>query len=172
MLGLTDWSDTSLHNRADPLTQGRLSGWALLAPEVLSNPLSTLVGHGLMSTTWMPATTRGDFVYQHPHNLYLEVLLDVGLLGFALMAWAFWKAQAALWQLSQGRGFGQRPELAQNTVLRDYLSGAHAALFGLLAMGFTNLHYLPCPEQTAVWFSMAWAWAFWRPEPAGKGAPC
>jgi O-antigen ligase len=166
MLGWSDWDATTATNRADPLTQGRLSGWALLAPEILSDPIHMLIGHGLNSTTWMPATSRGEFVYQHPHNLYLEILLDVGLLGFALLAWAFWQAQRALWQLSQGRGFGERPDLAPQPLLRDYLTGAHAALMGLLAMGFTNLHFLPCPEQSAVWFSMAWAWAFWR-----KAAP-
>ena len=78
----------------------------------------------------MPATSRGEFVYQHPHNLYLEILLDVGLLGFALLAWAFWQAQRALWQLSQGRGFGEQPDLAQQPLLRDYLTGAHAAQCG------------------------------------------
>jgi O-antigen ligase len=174
MLGWADIDATSATNRADPLTQGRLSGWALLAPEVLSSPWGALMGHGLGSTAWMPATATGQFLYQHPHNLYLEILLDVGLLGLALMGWAFWKAQRALRQLSLGEGFDPRLNtpgaqglrLSDNPVVRDYLSGAHAALFGLLAMAFTNLHYLPCPEQTALWFAVGWVWALWRPAPA------
>jgi O-antigen ligase len=155
-LGLDDVQATNAWNRSDPLTQGRLSGWMLLWPEVLASPIW---GQGLGSTAWSQAAAQGSFVYFHPHNLYLEILLDVGLLGLCLLGAFWWLHGRALSRASQ-RIHAHPP------MHRHYLLGAWASLWGMAFMGLSNLHFMPCPEQTFIWFALAWVWAF---EPAKTG---
>ena len=70
-------------SRQDMLTAGRVWLWSHLVPEFWKSPLW---GSGVGSTAWSDLVKSGAVFYNHPHNLYLRILLDVGILGMALFA--------------------------------------------------------------------------------------
>lgn len=143
--------------QVDEFTAGRLGAWKLLAPEVLRSPL---IGRGIGSTAWSSPVRDGLYPAQHPHNLYLEVLLDVGIVGFAALALLYAKYWRSFGALSRDEGL--------SPTLRAYFAGAGAALVALLVMGISNGHYMPAPEQTLFWFSLGMLFGHWKRLPQAR----
>ena len=138
----------------DDLTAGRVHGWVLLAPEVLESPW---LGRGLGSTQWSGAVASGRYKANHPHNIYLEILMDVGLLGFAAIAWLH------VLYLRMFKRLAQSPSLHPS--LRAYFLGARYALLGMLAMAATTAYFMPNAAQAYLWFSLGLGFGFqplWR----------
>jgi len=150
VLGLDSAGLTTASNMDDPLTKGRFASWLYLAPEVLESPIW---GRGIGSTAWNAAVTAGRYSSTHPHNLYLEILLDLGLLGLLALLYLYYRYLAVMSQA------GKHPDISP--VLRDYFVGAWASFLGMLAMGVTNLHYMPRAEQTYIWFSLGMTFSYW-----------
>jgi O-antigen ligase len=150
-LGLDNVGATHAANANDPLTMGRFAGWAMLAPDVLVSPLW---GRGLGATAWTAAVTAGRYSSFHPHNLYLEILLDMGIIGILLIGYLYVNYCNQFHRISVSAGV--------SAPMQDFFSGCLASFFGMLAFGITNLHYMPCPEQTYLWFSLGMAFAFWK----------
>jgi len=134
----------------DELTAGRVHGWTLLAPEVLESPW---VGRGLGSTQWSAAVAAGRYQANHPHNIYLEILMDLGLLGLVAMT----VLHAAY--LKRLRQLALTPELP--AVLRSFFLGARWALWGALAMAATTAYYMPNAAQSPWWFCLGLLFAYW-----------
>jgi len=79
----------------------------------------------------------------HPHNAYLQALLDMGGLGLILMCAYF----IHVW-----RGFrklGRDPQLIP--ALRGLYQGAAAGLLSLLVSSITDGSLVPRPEQAFLW---------------------
>jgi O-antigen ligase len=159
-MGLDRVEATSTSNADDPLTKGRVQIWAGLAPEFFKSPL---LGGGLSSTAWNSAVTMGYVRSMHPHNLYLEILLDMGIVGAAALAFLYFRYAQTMSRLSN--------EPSSSPVMRAYFGGAFAAFVGMLASGVSGGHYAPHPDQTFLWFSLGLCFAFWRqarrPQAAG-----
>ena len=68
-------------DQQDQLTAGRVWIWTQLLPEFLDSPIW---GSGVGSTAWSTMVKNGLYI-NHPHNLYLRILLDMGVLGMLLM---------------------------------------------------------------------------------------
>jgi O-antigen ligase len=134
----------------DELTAGRVILWKDLLPDVRRSPL---VGRGIGSTAWSTPMAEGRYSYVHPHNLYLEMLLDLGIAGLACLLSLYYIFLRNFKRLS---GNEELPPL-----MRAYFAGAWAALIGLLVMGFSNGHYMPAPEQTFFWFSLGMLFGYW-----------
>lgn len=134
----------------DDLTAGRVHGWAQLAPEVLENPW---LGGGLGSTQWSSAVAQGQYKANHPHNIYLEILMDLGLVGFALMAWLHAQYLRRFRQLAR--------DATLPDGLRAYFEGARYGLMGMLAMAATTAYFMPNGAQAYLWFSLGLAFAYW-----------
>lgn len=149
--GLNDApSDLSAQGN-DELTAGRVWVWVQLWPEFLRSPIW---GSGLDSTAWSSAVKEGLFSYNHPHNLYLRVLLDMGLIGFALMA--YWLA----------RLFRDIRAVANDTSvlpqIRALASGLIVALGGMLVSGFSNGHFTPESELAFIWIGLGFVLPYFR----------
>lgn len=134
----------------DDLTAGRVHGWALLAPEVLQSPW---LGRGLGSTQWSSAVAQGQYKANHPHNVYLEIMMDLGLVGFALMAWLHAQYLRRFRLLAK--------DAALPDELRAYFGGARHGLLGMLAMAATTAYFMPNGAQAYLWFSLGMAFAYW-----------
>ena len=149
----------------DTLTAGRVYGWMVLAPEVAESPW---IGSGLGSTQWSAAVAAGRYRANHPHNIYLEVLMDLGVLGLAAMV-----ALHAMY-LQRLRRLSSSPALSP--VMRSLFLGARWALWGGLAMAATTAYYMPNAAQAPWWFCLGLLFAYWgqaaapAPAPAGLGA--
>lgn len=145
----------------DVLTAGRVHGWTQLAPEVAKSPW---IGRGLGSTQWSDAVAGGRYRASHPHNIYLEVLMDLGLLGLAAMVLLH---AAYLGRLRRLAG-----DATLSPVLRSFFLGARWALWGGLAMAATTGYYMPNMAQAPWWFCLGLLFAYWAraSKPARAGA--
>lgn len=143
---LSDATDVS----RDDLTAGRVHGWLLLLPEVARSPL---IGRGLGSTQWSQAVATGQYRATHPHNIYLEILMDLGVIGFAAIAW--WVAR----EFRAMRRGAVDPGLSPD--MRAYFRGASVGLLGLLAMAATTGDYMPYSgAHTYLWFTFGLLFAY------------
>lgn len=153
-------SDTQRVDR-DDLTAGRVHGWTLLAPEVAESPVW---GRGLGSTQWSSAVAAGQYRANHPHNIYLELLMDLGLIGLVCFA--------ALHVLYLRRLRHLASDAGLSPLLRSYFQGVRWTFFGILAMAATTAYYMPNAAQAPWWFALGLLFAFWdRPRAAAAQPP-
>jgi O-antigen ligase len=132
-----------LHSSDDPLTAGRVAGvWIPLLTEVQSHPL---FGNGLLSVAWSWPFRSGalGLATLNPHNLYLKMLLEIGLVGLVLMLLFFFD----LWR--RLRAAAADPATPQN--LAWLFVGSAAALLGYAGYGLSGGDYLPDPSNAVLW---------------------
>ena len=149
--GLVNKRIESVGSRGDELTAGRVYVWKSLAPEVARSPL---YGRGLISTQWSQYVRSGQFMANHPHNVYLEILMDAGVYG-AICMFIFYRF---VWRMF--RRLGKDERLEPN--VRAYFYGAGAGLIGMLVYGFTNGHWYPAAEQVFFWIAVGLAIGYTR----------
>lgn len=148
LMGLNVGSGTQgavMSRSADEISSGRLDFWAQLAPEVLHNPV---IGNGLRSVLWSDYNKYGGgFKVNHPHNMYLEILLDTGTIGFLMYAclwWLIWKRSRAL-----------AADESMSSLARAYFAVGPAVMLVYLVFGLTNGHSYPSTEQLHLWLFAA-----------------
>jgi len=135
---------------ANAVSAGRIDGlWLPLLPEALASPV---FGHGLGSILWshaMHAAQAGDpriIGATHPHNAYLETLLDMGLAGLVLFGAYYlhvWRGLRAL-----------AADAALDPLLGGFFQGAAAALAALLAVAVADSSLAPRAEQVYLWLAI------------------
>lgn len=157
LLGLEGSAGRPVANQAagnpaqDKLTMGRLWIWQTVAIEI---PKSPVYGRGVTSTQWSAAARSAVFHHSHPHSAFLEVLMDLGIVG-ALCILTFF---AFLWRLFRKLSSDDRVPSA----MRGYFTGASAGLLGIGVYNLTNGHYFPAPEQIYLWVSVGLAFGYSR----------
>ena len=135
---------------ADPvaISAGRIEYiWLPLLPEI---PRSPIYGHGLGSILWSEPMRKGPGVavlaVGHPHNAYLQALLDMGIVGLVLLCAYFvhvWKGFRAL-----------SVDPALSPAMRGFYMGAAAGLACLLVSYATDSSLRPGPEQSFLWLAI------------------
>jgi O-antigen ligase len=130
---------------ADAVSAGRIEGiWLPLLPEVLKSPFW---GNGLGSTMWSSPMLSGVLdPTGHPHNAYLEGLLDMGIIGLGLLIAYYvdvWRRLRAL-----GSDASLHPEM------RGLFQGGAAALAVFLAAGMVGSTLRPSPEAAYLWIAI------------------
>lgn len=130
------------------ISAGRIDAiWLPLLPEVLRHPV---FGGGIGSILWSDVMVRGGGVLvagtTHPHNAYLQALLDMGVVGLAVLLAYF----AQVWRGL--RALGNDPAL--DGVLRGFCRGAAAGLLGFLITLIADSSLLPRPEQSFLWLAI------------------
>jgi O-antigen ligase len=133
---------------ADAISAGRIDLiWLPLLPEVLRSPI---LGNGLGSILWSEAMRKGAGVtiaaVTHPHNAYLQALLDMGISGLVLLC----AYLAHVW-----KGFGALSVDPQvSPLLRGFYLGAKAGLASFLIAAATDGSLTPKPEQVYLWLAI------------------
>ena len=130
------------------ISSGRIEGiWLPLLPEILRSPI---YGSGLGSILWSEAMRSADGVtilaVGHPHNAYLQALLDMGIAGLILVCAYFalvWKGLRAL-----------SVDPALSPTLRGFYLGAAAGLASLLTASVTGSSLTPVAEQSFLWLAI------------------
>jgi O-antigen ligase len=130
---------------ADAVSAGRIGEiWLPLVPDALQSPI---VGQGLDSIMWSHAMTSGQMLFVgHPHNAYLQAILDMGVIGLGLMVayyWTVWRGFRAL---------GSNAYLSP--VMRGFFQGACAALVAFAVAGMTGGSLRPQPENVLLWIAI------------------
>lgn len=130
---------------ADAVSAGRIDGiWLPLLPEVLKSPLW---GNGLNSIVWsFPMVNEAMTRVIHPHNAYLEALLDMGILGLTLLSVYYLHVWKGI------RRLGASDEL--NGELRGLFQGASAALVAFFLTCLVGGSLRPEPEQSYLWMAI------------------
>jgi hypothetical protein len=141
----------------DDVSAGRVEGlWLPLLPETLKSPLW---GQGLDSTMWAEPMAIGTMhMTAHPHNAYLQAVLDMGLIGLALLLayyWHVWKGFRAL---------GSNPYLSP--AMRGFFQGACAALIAFAAAGLSGGSLRPQPDNVLLWLAIGIMYGLLARKPA------
>ena len=125
----------------DAITAGRVQHiWRPLLPTFWEAPI---IGHGLGSTAWATPNRRGEMPPTgHPHNAYLGVLLDLGLVGIAVVGAFFWSVWKTFRRLSQHHVDSQ---------WRGVFEGGIVALLCLAIQGVSEDSFTPTYAQAALW---------------------
>jgi O-antigen ligase len=130
---------------ANAVSADRLDGiWTPLMPELWKSPIW---GNGIDSIMWSAPMQSGSMlVVGHPHNAYLQTMLDMGIIGIVLMfAFYFhvWKGFRAL-----GSNAFLSPEL------RGFFQGATAALLCLFVTGMSGGSLRPDIDFSYLWLAI------------------
>jgi hypothetical protein len=88
--------DRALHGiqteDVDEISAGRTDEiWLPLVIEYLRSPVKLMIGNGRYSVITSDSFRKGAILdtIEHPHNMYFEQILDVGILGFAVIMYLF-----------------------------------------------------------------------------------
>jgi O-antigen ligase len=129
----------------DEITAGRLNEiWIPILPEVLKTPPW---GSGLESIMWSRAMRMEEtFLVAHPHNAFLQVYMDLGVIG-ALLVLAFWfYTTRGFWRLSKDERLV--PEM------QGFFEGAAIGFVSFFIAGMAGSSFLPVPEQVYLWLAV------------------
>jgi O-antigen ligase len=143
---------------ANAVSAGRIEEiWLPLAPELLKSPLW---GNGLGSVMWSyPMETGAMLTTTHPHNAYIEALLDMGLIGLGLLAAYFWHAWRGF------RALGSNAYLSPE--MRGFFQGATAGLVCFLVTGMAGSSLRPEWEFAYLWMAIGMMYGIAARRPAG-----
>ena len=143
-----DRAETGFGEGLNAISAGRIDGlWLPLLPEFLNSPV---FGNGLGSILWSGVMRSGDSTAvlgaTTPHSAYFQALLDMGVVGFALLCAYLvhaWKGMRAC-----------ADNAALSPLLRGFFHGALAGFAGLLVAGFAGSSLTPTVEQIYLWFAI------------------
>lgn len=130
---------------ANAVTAGRTEEiWEPLLPELFKSPV---FGEGLGSILWSNAMIDGRLLQvAHPHNAYLQLFMDLGLVGFVLVL-GFW-----IWAWRQFRVLSRDARLVPE--MQGFFEGAAAGLLGFLITGMAGSSFMPVPAQAFLWLAV------------------
>jgi len=118
--------------------------WLPLLPELFKSPLW---GNGLDSTMWAKAMWAEMMLpVTHPHNAYLQAILDMGLVGMGLLLAFYWHVYRTC------RDLGSNANLSPT--MRGFFQGAVAGLLCFIVTGFAGSSLRPSPEFAFLWIAI------------------
>jgi O-antigen ligase len=118
--------------------------WLPLLPELFNSPLW---GNGLEATMWAKALWAEMMLpVTHPHNAYIQSILDMGLLGTGLLLAYYWHVYRTC------RDLGSNANLSPT--MRGFYQGAVAGLLCFIVTGFAGSSLRPTPEFAFLWIAI------------------
>jgi O-antigen ligase len=118
--------------------------WLPLLPELFKSPLW---GNGLDATMWAKALWAEMMLpVTHPHNAYMQAILDMGLLGMGLLLAYYWHVYRTC------RDLGSNANLSPT--MRGFYQGAVAGLLCFIVTGFAGSSLRPTPEFAFLWIAI------------------
>ena len=118
--------------------------WIPLFPELFKSPIW---GNGLDSIMWSQAVwTDQMLAVTHPHNAYMQAILDMGLVGMALLLAYYWHVYRC------ARDLGSNAHLSPT--MRGFYQGVVASLLCFIVTGFVGSSLRPTPEFAFLWIAI------------------
>jgi O-antigen ligase len=118
--------------------------WLPLLPELFKSPIW---GNGLDATMWAQALWAEMMLpVTHPHNAYLQSILDMGLLGTGLLLAYYWHVYRTC------RDLGGNANLSPT--MRGFYQGVVAGLMCFIITGFAGSSLRPAPEFAFLWIAI------------------
>lgn len=127
------------------LSAGRVEEiWAPMLPEILSSPPW---GNGLDSMMWAHAVwAETSLAVTHPHNAYIQAVLDMGVIGLALLLVFYWTVYRNL------KNLGSNAYLSPT--MRGFYQGAVAGLLCFVVTGFAGSSLRAVAEFSFLWIAI------------------
>jgi O-antigen ligase len=144
---------------ADVILTGRLNNvWLPLLPEVMDHPI---LGQGRLAIVFSAAAKTGVLWrgLVDPHSGYLELLLDGGIVGLALVL-GFWIAM-----FRSARRLAKR---SADPIARRFGEGFSLALVAYAISSLTGLSFYPSDGNVFVWVMLGVLVALHRFEKAAR----
>lgn len=142
--GATDVSGATVTDK-EAVASGRLSAWPYVIDKIGESPI---VGHGRKGIYSTGLTefllSETGFGYGHPHNMYLETLLDNGIAG-SLPIFLFWGIVIV---------YSARLFRSDNRLYTAVGGLALALVLTQLYAGIGSQHFYPMEENFGVWMAM------------------
>jgi len=118
--------------------------WVPLFPELFKSPIW---GNGLDSIMWSKGVWTDQIVIvTHPHNAYMQAILDMGLLGMALLLGFYWHVYRC------ARDLGSNAYLSPT--MRGFYQGVVASLLCFIITGFVGSSLRPSQEFAFLWIAI------------------
>ena len=138
---------------ADTISAGRTDEiWGPVIPELWKSPVW---GNGLGAVMWSAPMIAGMMPQVgHPHNAYLEVILDLGFVGLVVLM-AFW---ILTWR--DLRRLAKEERIAPE--LQGFFEGAAAGLLAFLVAGMAGSSLMPSPEHAFLWLAVGMMYGMQR----------
>jgi O-antigen ligase len=129
----------------DTFSAGRVDEiWLPLLPELFKSPLW---GSGLDSTMWAKALWAEQMLaVVHPHNAYIQAILDMGLIGLGLLLAYYWHVYRVC------RDLGSNAYLSPT--MRGFYQGVVAGLLCFIVTGFSGSSLRPSGEFAFLWIAI------------------
>jgi len=127
------------------ISAGRIDEiWLPLLPELFKSPLW---GNGLDAVMWARALWAEQMIpVTHPHNAYMQAILDMGLIGLGLLLAFYWHVLRHL------RDLGGNAYLSPT--MRGFYQGAVAGLLCFFVTGLAGSSLRPTPEFAFLWIAI------------------
>jgi len=146
-------------NSAYEMTSGRNIAWPYVIAKIKDGPIFGF-GREAMTRTGIYQQilidTGNDEVFPHPHNAYLEILLDCGLVGFLVVVPFYVGTLRSCFRLF----------LSRDDPFREAVGGVACALIlALLVAAMGGETFYPREGSVGMWASIGIAlrvWADWR----------
>jgi O-antigen ligase len=126
--------------------------WPLLLPVIGDH---WLLGGGMESVLWSPPVRGGVLFVAQPHNAYLGLLLDYGVVG-ALMILSFhvwcWFGLRRLARRIEGGALG-----SVDRVWAQFVRATSVMLPVLMVQAISDNRLTPTPSQTLMWLAIGLA---------------
>ena len=151
-LGLVSGGDV------DEFTAGRMNEiWIPLFPELFKSPIW---GNGLDSIMWSKAVWADLMLaVTHPHNAYMQAILDMGLVGMGLLLAYYWHVYRC------ARDLGSNAHLSPT--MRGFYQGLVASLLCFIVTGFSGSSLRPTPEFAFLWIAIGMMYGQMARRPTG-----
>ena len=142
---------------ANAVSADRLEGiWKPLWPELWKSPLW---GNGIDSIMWSAPMQAGELMpVNHPHNAYMQTVLDMGLIGLVLLLAYFWHVWKGF------RALGSNPYLSPE--LRGFFQGAAAVLICFFVAGVSGGSLRPEVNYACLWIAIGMMYGVFARKPA------
>jgi len=132
-------------NQLNEIFAGRIDGiWLPLWDEYSQSVTKILVGNGMYSIKVSDSANRGYLISAatHPHNMYIEAILDAGIFGLILfVSFYFILLKKTFKNLKRFRV----PEL------KEYQFAVLVSLMSFLIAGLTGRSFFPRMENSFIW---------------------
>ncbi len=131
------------------ISGGRFQGvWQPLIKEYLSDPSKLITGNGRYGTITSRSFNGGVVNVGHPHNMYLEIVIDSGLIGFFLIMLSF---VSAVFRVVKNFYSVQDPHL------REYQYAVLASLVSFMISGLSGRSFFPDLNGAYLWILLGYA---------------
>jgi O-antigen ligase len=149
---------------SNEILAGRIEGlWRPLIEEYAENPKAVIFGRGRYAIVSTKAHQTGSTLQaQHPHNMYLEAVMDMGIIGLVVFL--------SLFGFLLSRSFAKLAALTDKHV-KENLVAAITSLICFLASGLTDRTFFPDDINGYLWIIVAQAFILMRYADYGESIP-